>query len=407
MINYLLLFFFFVFIKGQLMFHVKSNEIRTYYYAWGDEFSEKTLNTELWQPEYGWGNTIAINGEQQYYTKSGNIRFMDGNLIITAKRQDTVGNCLTFKGPNDSLFHNGKFIGLNRRKFPYTSGIIQSKRKFKYGYYEIKFKAGKEQGFWPAFWLYDGEPYEEIDWMELKTEYPDRISVNLHHGKGNEVRKKKILGKSVRFGGWIRMKNADYSQEFVNVSGLWNEKEILFFVNGILSGEYPNIMHQEKLLVANLAVAQDGWAFSPGPKPDFKDSLNFIIDYIRVWNDLGDSESLPFKVFEKNMDESPLSANYFGKIKTKPERKVFIRKKNIKQTNFFIKIFKSADGLKVLYEGNVNPLDTDLVFVMENKTEHRLKPDKNKNEYFFDFNIRQVREIRLNYHNQTRIVKIT
>jgi beta-glucanase (GH16 family) len=389
--------------KAQLMFYVYRDKVNAYAYDWGDEFSDRQLDGVKWQPYYGWGNTIPHNGEQQFYTKGANLYLKDGLLYITAKRQDTVGRCYDYKHDNDSLFHNGNFVGINKRLFPFTSGLIQSRRTFKYGYFETSFRLDRtDKGFWPAFWLYAGEPYEEIDWMEIKSELPDRISVNLHHGIKENVYKKKFFGIPRRFGGWIYMKNANFSKEWVTVSGIWNENEILFFVNGVLSGYYPNIIHQEKLLVANLAVAQDGWAFPPGPDKDFKDSINYIIDFIRVWQPLKDSV---YRLSNSNVLNT-FNENYSvtKKYKTRSEPKVFLKKKNIREPSFFVKI--NLNNMRVILEGNKWNSNTHLKITTKDNMAQTLFFKKGIYEYKMNAKPEELKEIELMHMNKPFRVKI-
>ena len=78
---------------------------RGYTLAWSDEFDGDKLNTENWTYEHGnnngWGNQ-----EEKYYTDH-NDSVKDGNLVITAKRENT------------------------KDKYDYTSTRIKTKGKVK------------------------------------------------------------------------------------------------------------------------------------------------------------------------------------------------------------------------------------------------------------------------------------
>jgi len=398
--NFIWIFLFFSeVVKSQLLFYVRKDTMMVFQYEWGDEFENENLSTDKWSTNYGWGNTIPHNGELQFYTRTGNFFLRNGLLYLTAIRKDTLALCYDWKKPQDSLFHNGNFIGMNQRVFPFTSGMIQSGRDFVYGYFEIFFKVKEVQGFWPAFWLYGGTPNEEIDWMELKTEFPQKISVNLHHQNSRDGYRK-IGFRKRRFGGWVKM-NGNFSEKFTLVSGYWSEKEISFFINGVHAGYFPNRMKVPKKLVANLAVAQDGWAFSPGPRNDFNDSLHFIIDYIRVWKPLLTDNTTP-SVFSQTL---VYHSEYPENLKVRPAKNISGGKKNLKR-GAFICIGKNQEGkLTVLSYGNID-LQTITLEIMGKECKEILRFDKEKKIIQSSCSADAVQKITVNAGNQKKIVNI-
>lgn len=391
--------YFFVGVKSQLLFYVRKDTMMVFQYEWGDEFENERLSSDKWNTNYGWGNTIPHNGELQFYTRTENIFFRNGLLYLTAVRKDTLALCYNWKKPQDSLFHNGNFIGMNQRIFPFTSGMIQSTRDFLYGYFEIFFTVKDEQGFWPAFWLYGGTPNEEIDWMELKTEFPKKISVNLHHQNSKDGYRKVGFRKR-RFGGWVKM-SGNFSKHFTMVSGYWSEKEISFFINGVHAGYFPNKMKVPKKLVANLAVAQDGWAFSPGPRKDFNDSLHFIIDYIRVWKPLH-TEITKRSVFSQTLvSHSDLPQN----IKVRKGKNISGGKKKLKR-GAFICIGKNYEGkLNIFSYGNMN-LQSITLEITGEECQEVFRFDNEKKIIQSSCSADKVHRITVNYGNQKKIVDI-
>lgn len=121
-----------------------------------DEFDGTALNTNIWTYDVGRGagNDGWGNWELQYYTdRSSNVKVDNGNLVLTAKREN---------------FSNA---GNN---YSFTSGRINSENKLmiKHGMVEIKVKLPEvSNGVWPAVWMMGnitpGWPTKgEIDFIE-------------------------------------------------------------------------------------------------------------------------------------------------------------------------------------------------------------------------------------------------
>jgi beta-glucanase (GH16 family) len=196
-----------------------------------------------------------------------------------------------------SLYKGKINTGQNKRVFDYTSGMIQSTKTFKYGYFEIKFKMPEEKGYWPAFWLYGGTPNEEIDWMELKTEKKNANHVGRHSQKPEENKIRNYIKKKT-WGDWVYFKG-NLSSEWNIVSGEWTPEYLKYYLNGECIAYSKIALTIEKNLCANLAVPGNNGAFKPGPDTNIIKSGDFIIDYIRVWssNQKTDNNNI---AFEKN-----------------------------------------------------------------------------------------------------------
>ncbi|HLT94818.1 MAG TPA: Calx-beta domain-containing protein, partial [Membranihabitans sp.] len=96
-----------------------------YKMVWADEFDSTALNPDYWVHETGNGDGGWGNNELQYY-REDNTSIVNGNLVITAKKQ--------------------KFGG-----FEYTSSRIktQGKKTFKFGRVDIRAALPKGKGVWP------------------------------------------------------------------------------------------------------------------------------------------------------------------------------------------------------------------------------------------------------------------
>lgn len=96
---------------------------------WSDEFDGPYIDQSRWT--YNVGNSGFGNGELQYYTaRLENARIEDGELVITARRENFGG----------SQFTSARLI---------TQGRVD----FKYADVEVRFKAPDlAEGLWPAIW---------------------------------------------------------------------------------------------------------------------------------------------------------------------------------------------------------------------------------------------------------------
>ncbi len=294
------LYFQFARLPAQMLWQFNKDTIIAWHYETGDEFNEKELNTEKWSYWYGWSRSIFLEGEQEYYTDGKNHEFENGNLKLFAKREPVEARMVDWLPDTDSMQGNGKFYGLNKRTFDYTAGMIQSKRTFKYGYFEIKFKIPKDKGYWPAFWLYGGTPNEEIDWMELKTEKTHAIHVGRHSQKKEENKLQNGLRKKW-WGDWVYFKG-NLNEGYNVIAGEWNNGYLKYFLNGECIAYTKVSLNEEKVLCANIAVPGKDGSFHPAPDTSITRSGNFAIDYIRVWtNNENNAQPFPLSNLKKDI----------------------------------------------------------------------------------------------------------
>ena len=112
-----------------------------YNLVWSDEFSESELSDD-WEFDLGDGcpDICGWGSEELQYYKKENTALVDGELIITAKKES---------------------VGTSN----YTSSRIntQGKQSFTYGRVDIRAKLPKGKGFWPSFWM-QGNNVSEIEW---------------------------------------------------------------------------------------------------------------------------------------------------------------------------------------------------------------------------------------------------
>ncbi|GAA3508398.1 hypothetical protein GCM10022393_19430 [Aquimarina addita] len=228
--------------------------------VWEEHFEGNELDQTFWNYELGdgcpdlcgWGNN-----ERQLYAER-NIHLQDGNLIVTATK-------------NDSVYRSGKIT-------------TKDKIEFKYGTIEVRAKLPTGQGLWPAIWMLGADISDigwpdcgEIDIMEFVGKEPHTIYNSLHtrQSYGNTINSKKTIINDIEEG-------------FHTYKSVWTEDKIQFFIDDKPAYTFsPELKNKDTwpfnkpfYLIINLAI---GGNFG-GPEVD--DTIfpkQFIIDYIKVW----------------------------------------------------------------------------------------------------------------------------
>ncbi|WP_081844314.1 discoidin domain-containing protein [Cellulomonas sp. URHE0023] len=235
--------------------------------AFSDEFNGTSgtgPDTSKWTVDPGTGQ----NGEQQYYTPSGNLN-MDGqgHLVIQARKEAAGGR-------------------------DYTSGRMNTTNKFMftYGRVEARIKVPAGQGYWPAFWMMGADfltgrpwPYNgEVDIMEVLGKDTTTSYSTLHapayNGAGG-------------YGGSYKLPDgAPLSNDFHTWAAEWDANGIRYFLDNRLvftadkatveSTRGPWIYDHDFYVILNLAVGGD-W---PGPVDATTPfPAQMLVDYVRVY----------------------------------------------------------------------------------------------------------------------------
>ncbi|MDT0676569.1 family 16 glycosylhydrolase [Autumnicola musiva] len=222
--------------------------------AWSQEFDEP-LDTDIWNFEIGNGQSGWGNNELQYYTDE-NAEVVDGNLVITARAEDTNG-------------------------FDYSSSRIttQDNFEFTYGRVEARAKLPQGAGTWAAIWML-GAIFDEVGWpatgeidiMEFIGRDPNHVLGTLHYpgrSGGNAD------------GGETEIENPD--TEFHTYSVEWSAERIVFLMDGEVFHSYANTpdspFNKDFFLILNLAM---GGNLGGEVAEDFQQS-SMEVDYIRVY----------------------------------------------------------------------------------------------------------------------------
>ncbi len=242
-----------------VLLHHAPIQAQTYQQVWADEF-EGSISPS-WQFETGgggWGNN-----EKQYY-QADNASVANGNLLITARRQNMGG-------------------------LPYTSArmITRGLKEFTYGKIEARIKLPLGQGLWPAFWMLGGN-INSVGWPKC-----GEIDIMEHINSEN-----KIYGTAH----WDNNGHAEYGgntittpQDYHVYSVEWDATAIRWFLDGtqyhviniLNNAGGTEELHRPFFLLLNLAVAGN-W---PGQTVDeSKLPATMYVDYVRVYQKTTDPQ---------------------------------------------------------------------------------------------------------------------
>ena len=185
-----------------------------------------------------WKNWYANTGTTPFKPISDNIKVENGYLKIIAKKEipAITGTVVKSWSPYTTLTSD----------FDYSSGWIESKKEFGYGWYEIRCKIPKGRGFWPSFWLYDEHSgmKSEIDVFEFWNEStcvfgsynPSMLSKNphftIHSNKYNPGGNSASCGYGLY--GCASSGGADFSSDFHVFALEWGFYKINWYIDGAL-----------------------------------------------------------------------------------------------------------------------------------------------------------------------------
>jgi beta-glucanase (GH16 family) len=283
----------FLFFAGQLnaqleprMFQIKTDGIVAWNYYFGDDFENPNVDESKWHKRYPWGGLLA---DQKQYASPEMLSQSGGILHLKATENKGFYPVEDWMINHEEAKKHGLEIKGNGVKLDYLTSCIWSKQTFRYGYFEIRAKAPSGQGLWPAFWLYGQNQKDEIDFMEMKGERSKEVHIDVHCPDSCEKVFTKPFGLPQNWGGWVKM-NQKLTDEFVTYSGVWLPGSLIYYVNGIPVSHYTGDFDTPMNVIANLAVARDGFAFNPGPNAETKFPSDYQVDYIRVWKLVSDNE---------------------------------------------------------------------------------------------------------------------
>lgn len=225
--------------------------------VWHDEFTHKIGPDwvfETGNDTNGWGNK-----ELEYYQQQ-NATVEQGNLVITAKREDVKG-------------------------FHYTSSRMKTKgfASFRYGRIEARIRLPSGSGLWPAFWML-GSNIDNVGWPRC-----GELDIMEHINTENKIYGTAHWYENGHKSNSKAINNIDVTQ-YHKYAIEWNKNEIRWYVDGNMYHEMSianNVdgteeLHHKFFILLNMAVGGE-W---PGFKIDeSKLPAKMYVDYVRVYRD--------------------------------------------------------------------------------------------------------------------------
>lgn len=233
-----------------------------------ETFEGDALDAELWGTCHWWaqdgGCTILSNDEVQWYQPE-QVAVGDGSLRLTA-----------VEAPSQHL----------GRSFTHASGMVSSGRPgdgvddiaryaFTYGSVEVRFRAPKGAGLWPAVWMLPvtNESLPEIDLIEQYGDDTREISTTLHTAV--EDPEDSRVDRAYH-------ETSDLSEGWHTIGIDWQRGSLIWFLDGeeIYRVEGDRVPAEPMYLVANLALGGRAGSVDPEAIP-----ATFLIDEITVWRE--------------------------------------------------------------------------------------------------------------------------
>ena len=229
---------------------------------WQEEFNGSSLNTSDWTYDIGTGNGGWGNNELQYY-RTENLALLEGNLVITAKKEPFLGRA-------------------------YTSTRIKTQglRSFNYGRIDVRAAMPEGQGIWPAIWML-GTNISSVGW-------PRCGEIDIAEMVGGQSREKTVLGTVhwdnngtyASFGGTRTLSSGTLSKAYHIYSIEWTPQSIKWYIDDVqfhaidINPAELSEFKNSFFLILNLAV---GGNLPGNPDASTVFPQYFIVDYIRYF----------------------------------------------------------------------------------------------------------------------------
>jgi beta-glucanase (GH16 family) len=262
-----------------------------YQIVFEDNFNGNTLDLSKWEIQ-PWGQGALVGHANIEYNSLNNVEVSSGTCKIIAKNENIITKAVSWK-PENEILSDGQ---PNLRAYSYTSANLWTKEKFFLGKYEIRCRMPVGAGLWPAFWLFGGQRWNEIDVFDNYSGVSTLVTSVGHDFDGNGTSE----GCSQSYTGF------DFAQ-WHTITCLFDFDKIIWMVDNVIvrvlyrftsvagnfiecgeniaTGTYWDSKFwplEPMSIIMNLAV---GSGSGPCPQPSNNNIFPsvFEIDYIKYW----------------------------------------------------------------------------------------------------------------------------
>ena len=181
----------------------------------------------------------SYNEEIQYYSKD-NVEIKANSIRIVSRKE-------------------------NKEDKEYTSGLVESVKAYKYGFFEFEIRVSEGKGIFPAIWLMpeDGSSYPEIDAFEMIDSEPDLFYGVIHYEKQGKTKKAFFTEK---------VKNKDTYKIAID----WREDCITWYIDGEEKlKSYEGVPNEYMYLIINQAIG-GVWPGDPDASTKFPSEFEIL-----------------------------------------------------------------------------------------------------------------------------------
>lgn len=292
----------------------------SYTMVFNDEFNSTSLDNSKWETNVPWGNyyyKLNCNNPNpdtlffvDYFTAGNNLQFTGTSVKLIAKHEKYPAQyikgwyksynpgCATACNPAWANCINDSCILpiVLTDTFQYTTARLWSKKKFKYGYFEIRVRIPDPptlpstfQGHSTNFWLFNSDNniyISELDIYEIRSSN-NIWSNNIHYRRKNYQVEQTDY---VEYPSTSSPSPVLFNNQFRVFSANWTPEKIEFYLDGIYF-RTCTLMKQDSLISMPMIV-DIGTGFNQFCEP--VDTANTVfpyeteIDYIRVYQQRSD-----------------------------------------------------------------------------------------------------------------------
>lgn len=184
-----------VLLSGSLLSQNIPSEEPLYKLVFVDEFNNTTLDLNTWNTHVPWSPANHWNSPYHIHDNDTlDVPYMRPSIDTANWHYDTSGNGyvrMKYKRENCQgpvyVYENNQFVGVDTVDFKFSGGMMLSKEKFKYGYFEIKYRFTDPLGlisdssytnaYAPNFWLWNSRKKSLVEMPDAPFAYYSEIDI--------------------------------------------------------------------------------------------------------------------------------------------------------------------------------------------------------------------------------------